>query len=117
MERKRPGNLDFAGPLWEVLDRWKSAQQAVGTQAQSLFEGWLKCRTADIDQGMRFYRDMANCHDPMTILSLQQRWLLDAATRLQAEFQALGDKVATAAQQGLAVGTTRRSAGERDKEG
>src|SRR5271170_5886439 len=116
MEHKRPGNVDFAGPLWEVLERWKSAHQAVGTHAQSLFEGWLKCRTADIEQGVRFYRDMANCHDPMAILSLQQRWLLDAANRLQAEFQELGGKVTAATQQGLADGTKRRSAAERDKE-
>jgi|ERR1700722_8652092 hypothetical protein len=102
MERKRPGNFDFAGPLWDVLERWRSAQQVVGTQAQSLFEDWVKCRTADLERSMRFYSEMANCRDPTAILSLQQRWLLDAATRLQAEFQELGGKVAAAAQQGLA---------------
>lgn len=117
MERKRPGNVDFAGPLWEVLERWKSTQQTVGTQAQSLFEAWLKCRTADIEQGMRFYRDMANCHDPMAILSLQQRWLLDAANRLQAEFQSLGGKVATAAQQTLPGAAVPRPAAKRGKDG
>jgi hypothetical protein len=116
MEHKRPGNLAFSGPLWEVLERWKSAHQAAGTQAQSLFDDWMKCRTADIEQGMRFYRDMAACHDPLAILSLQQRWLLDAANRLQAEFQELGGKVAAATRQGGADGATPRSAGKHDKD-
>jgi len=102
MERKKPNNVDFAGPLWEVLDRWKAAQQAVGGQAHSLFEAWLKCRTADIEQSMRFYREMASSRDPMDLLTLQQRFLLDAASRLQAEFQALGEKVASVAQQASA---------------
>jgi hypothetical protein len=94
MERKRPGMIDFAGPLWESLERWNTAQQAVGQQAKALFDAWVKARSADLEKGMAFYTSMASCRDPAAMLHLQQQWLLDAANRLQAEFQDLGGKVA-----------------------
>src|SRR5258708_16036049 len=94
MERKRPGAIDFSGPLWECLDHWKATQQAVGAQTRSLFDSWMKCRTADLELGMRFYSDMMGCRDPAAMLQLQQPWLLGSASRLPAEFQELGGKVA-----------------------
>jgi hypothetical protein len=101
MERRRPGAIDFSGPLWECLDRWNTTRQAVGVRTQSLFEAWLKCRTADLEQGMRFYREMMSCRDPVAMLQLQQRWLLGSASRLHAEFQELGGKVATLTTPGI----------------
>lgn len=101
MERKRPGSFNFVGPLWDVLDRWKTANQSLGGQSRALFETWVKCRSADLEKGMQFYTDMASCRDPAMMLHLQQRWLLETANRLQAEFQQLGEKIA-----GLATGST-----------
>jgi hypothetical protein len=114
MESKRPGSFDFAGPLWEVLDRWSAAQQAVGSQAHAFFEAWVKCRTADLEKGMAFYADMAGCRDPAMVLHLQQRWLLDAANRLQAEFEALGGNVTKLATEGLAKTVAPAQAAKRD---
>jgi hypothetical protein len=114
MESKRPGSFDFAGPLWEVLDRWSAAQQAVGSQTHALFEAWVKCRTADLERGMAFYADMAGCRDPAMMLHLQQRWLLDAANRLQAEFEELGGKVTKLATEGFAKAAAPGSAAKRD---
>jgi len=94
MEHKRPGMLDFAGPLWECLERWNATQQAVGVQAKALLDAWVKARGADVQKGVAFYTSMASCRDPAAVLHLQQQWLLDAANRLQAEFEELGDKVA-----------------------
>jgi hypothetical protein len=114
MESKRPGTFDFAGPLWEVLDRWSAAQQAVGSQAHALFEAWMKCRTADVENGMAFYASMAGCRDPAMMLHLQQRWLLDAANRLQAEFEELGGNVAKLATEGLDKTVAPAPAAKRD---
>jgi hypothetical protein len=92
MGRGRPGLIDFAGPLWQVLDFWNASRQAFGLQTQAMLEAWVRCRTADLEEGMKLYEELIGCKDPAQMVRLQRQWLFDTADRLQAEIKDLTDK-------------------------